>query len=276
MVIVKLYGGLGNQMYQYAAGSVLAEKLDARLRTDLSWFEAIKGNPGVVQRVYELDGFGIMPKELGYLDRMVLSFSPAQEFKESALGFNKSFNKLKGNVILDGYWQSYKYFNGYEDHVSELFKFPASKGKNKKLLDQITSVESISLHVRRGDYNTKIGRKYHGLMPFKYYQESVKAVTRGTASPHLFVFSDEIDWCKENLKFDIPATFVDSNSPNTGSQDMSLMSACKHNIIANSSFSWWAAWLNRNPRKIVCAPKNWFAGEEHQISDRIPGDWLLL
>lgn len=275
-MITKLYGGLGNQMYQYAIGSVLAKKLGTSLRTDLSWFDAIKGNPEVVQRVYELDGFGIVPKEVNYFDRLLLKFNPAIEFKEDKLWYNKKFASLRGNVVLDGYWQSFKYFKGYEDLVAGLFEFPQSNGENQKLLDNISSTESISLHVRRGDYNTKVSRKYHGLMPLGYYRRAMKVIRPEVTNPHIYVFSDEIDWCKENITFKIPTTYVDSNGPNVGAQDMKLMSACKHNIIANSSFSWWAAWLNKNPKKIVCAPENWFAGEEHQIADRIPRNWTLL
>jgi len=269
-------GGLGNQMHQYAAGSVLARKLHANLIMDLSWFDTIKGDPNVVQRIYELDGFGIKPINASLVDSLSLKINPAKTFKERGVSYNKEFENLIGNVILEGYWQSYKYFRGYEDLVSGLFEFPKSTGNNKKLLEEIYSTESISLHVRRGDYNTKTSRKYHGLMPLGYYRKAMKIIEPKLTKPRLFVFSDEIDWCKKNVRFDIPTVFVDSNSLNTGPQDMKLMSACKHNIIANSSFSWWAAWLNRNPKKTVIAPKNWFAGEEHQIADRIPKDWILL
>jgi len=279
MVIVKLYGGLGNQMFQYAAGVSLASKLDSELYMDLNWFDAIKGNPAVTQRIYELKDFGINPKLIGWKEKAELKLKSPTNFQEDGLDFNKGFNKLKGNVVLDGYWQSYKYFDGSSQVVRNEFSFPRKiSAKNKALLRKINGSNSVSLHVRRGDYNTQVGRKYHGLISTVYYERALKDLSKTNKNLRLFVFSDEIDWCKENLEIATKAQteFVDSNSSNTGVEDMRLMSACKHNIIANSSFSWWAAWLNTNPKKQIYAPRQWIKAVKVDLKDRVPEGWRII
>lgn len=277
MVITKLYGGLGNQMYQFAAGEALATKLDTTHYLDTNWFEEIKGNADVVQRVFELDGFAIQPRDISIKDRVRLRLSPPTIFKEGEdYNYHSGFEDLSGNVILDGYWQSFKYFENASDTVRKVFHFPMpSQAENISLIKQIKESESVSIHVRRGDYNTERGKSFHGLLDKTYYDKALADITEYTKKPTLFVFSDEIEWCKANLAFSHPTIFVDSNSPNTGAQDMQLMSSCKHNIIANSSFSWWAAWLNTNPHKRVYAPKNWFKNVE-AVKDRIPPKWQLI
>lgn len=277
MVITKLYGGLGNQMFQYAAGAALAKRLKTNLYMDLGWFDAIKGNSEVTQRVYELDGFNIKPKGINAKDKISARLRPPKVFKEGALDYNADFEALQGNIILDGYWQSHKYFEDYRDLILDTFKFPAkTSANNKRLLKAINASQSISVHIRRGDYNTKAGRSYHGLISLTYYKKAIGLIQKTVDNPVLFVFSDEIEWCKKNIKFELPTTFIDSNGPNSGVEDMRLMSACKHNIIANSSFSWWAAWLNQNDEKQVYAPKTWFKAVKANLDDRVPSDWLII
>jgi hypothetical protein len=263
-------------MYQFAAGKALSLKLNSKLYLDTSWFAEIKGNPDVVQRAYELQDFHIEPGGLSTLDKLRLKLSPPTVFKEPDSRYRADFEKLRGNVLLDGYWQSYKYFKAYENQIQRAFSFPSFKSSsNKQLLKQITVSESVSVHVRRGDYNTKRGRAFHGLLPKTYYQQALANLEKNVKNPTLFVFSDEIEWCKKNFKFKQPAVFIDSNSSNTGVDDMHLMAACKHNIIANSSFSSWAAWLNTNRHKQVYAPKQWFASEK-TLQDRLPPSWIIL
>lgn len=277
MVIAKLYGGLGNQMYQYATAVALAERLRTKAYMDLDWFEEVKKDPELTLRWYELDGFGIAPKTPGFIARMNLKLNPPTVFKEDFFGYLPQFEQLSGNVILDGYWQSYKYFEAHKDAVVNTFSFlKLEDPEGIKVLSRIQSQNSIALHVRRGDYNTKRGRDFHGLIPMSYYQKAAADITKKVKSPTFFVFSDEIDWCKQNIKLDHPTVFVDSNTPRTGVEDMRLMAACKHAIIANSSFSWWAAWLSETPDKIIYAPTAWFKGAEHEIDDRLPSSWIKI
>jgi hypothetical protein len=277
MIITKLYGGLGNQMYQYAAGLSLAKRLSTELFLDLSWFEEVKHQPELTLREYELNQFGIKPKEISLKERVDLRLRPPTILKETFFGYDEEFEKLSGNIILDGYWQSYKYFENYGDDLRRAFQFPKHpKPRNAKIIKKMKDTNSIVLHVRRGDYNTKRGKQFHGLIPLSYYNKAVESICKYVKNPTLFIFSDELEWCKQNLKYDLPMEFIDSNSSNKGVEDMQLMVSCKHYIIANSSFSWWSAWLNPNPNKTVYAPKAWFKGAHHEIKDRIPAGWHIL
>lgn len=277
MVIVKLYGGLGNQMYQFAAGKSLARRLNTAVLLDLEWFKHVKNDPELTLRHYELDGFGILPPRMRAKDKLALKLNHPKVFKESFFGYLKEFEELSGNIILDGYWQSYKYFELYNKDIISEFKFPSKpKPRNKKIIKDIKSSNSVLIHVRRGDYNTKRGKQFHGLLPMNYYNKAVADISKRVKQPMFFIFSDEIEWCRQNFDFKYPTEFIDSNSSNTGPEDMQMMSACKHMIIANSSFSWWAAWLNRNPDKIVYAPLAWFKGAGHIIDDRIPPSWIKI
>ena len=138
----------------------------------------------------------------------------------------------------------------------------------------ISQTNSVSLHIRRGDYvsNQKTNQT-HGTCDLDYYQRCITEIEKEVENPYFFVFSDEIEWVKENLKINHPAEYVDQNTGDKSYEDMRLMSQCKHNVIANSSFSWWGAWLNSYPDKIVFAPKRWFASDKHNTKDLIPEGW---
>lgn len=277
MIIVKLYGGLGNQMFQYATGVALSKSLRTNLYLDLGWFEEIKNSKGATRRVYELDGLGIQPRAFSFFDRLDYRFHPPLIFKEHSLLYQPEFKALKGNVLLDGYWQSYKYFEDYRRDVLRVYNLSTSRSSvNQKLLSAIESSNSISIHVRRGDYTQKAGRSYHGLMPISYYRRAISIMRRSITKPSLFVFSDDIKWCKDNVRFGLPTAYIDNNGPNKGVDDMKLMAACRHNIIANSSFGWWAAWLNQSPGQKVIAPKKWFADAKLNSKDIIPPAWQTI
>ncbi len=270
MIVVKIYGGLGNQMFQYATASILSKKLSTRLYCDLSWYQEKANRSGIVQRHYELDQFGINTRKVGFLAK--LKRQPTL-FKESYQGYDPMFGNLNGDILLDGYWQSYKYFENYELLVRQLFQFPKLK-TNQNLRGEITSSQSISMHIRRGDYAANPKTKaIHGLMPMSYYMTAIKRASKNLKAPKLFVFSDEPSWAKANLKLPLPTVFVERGH---NVDDMHLMSLCKQNIIANSSFSWWSAWLNENPRKQVIAPKQWFNDASLKNPDLLPREWAKL
>ena len=292
MIVVKLMGGLGNQMFQYAAGRSLAQRTGSKLFMDLSWFDIAYTTDTI--REYELDCFGL-PNSFKSVNSLTLieKFEPtlksrlykvtkglrkpyAIHFIEKDQTYNKAFESLEGNVYLDGWWQSQKYF---KDIRSQLLKDFTNKkdpqGQNVDWLKSIQSSNSISLHVRRGDYaNNKNTKSYHGLIGLDYYKAASSKIAKKVKDPHFFVFSDEPEWCKKNLKLDFPTTYISGNKD--GSEDLRLMKNCKHNIIANSSFSWWGAWLNRHPDKMVIAPKRWFSDPKANATDIVPAEWVRL
>ncbi len=295
MIVVLLKGGLGNQMFQYAAGRRLAHKRNTSLALDLSWFENAEQQPGSV-RTYELGDFNVKERfinhsafvlarpEAGlkikvykytkglFKPRLTPYIKPDDEYR-----FDERVLNLPNNTFLEGFWQGPRYFENIRDLLLKDFSYKKPPvGKNKELADKIAKVDSISVHVRRGDYaNNKYFKGFHGLTELDYYQRAIDKLAGGVKQPHFFVFSDEPKWCEKNLKINFPVTYVSHNK--SGSEDLRLMMNCQHNIIANSSFSWWGAWLNQNPNKIVIAPKRWFLNKKANAEiDILPKEWLRI
>lgn len=292
MIVVKLMGGLGNQMFQYAAGRRLSNLRNTGLKLDLSFLNAdTKG--AYTKRDYALDVFSI--KENFATEEEVISYRRLFQSRyrrfiyrkmpflfskayitESGNKYHKNFINYPANTYLEGFWQSDKYFSGIENTIRNDFSFKdPPKGLNKELADKISNGRSVSLHVRRGDYiiNESV-KSYHGVCPPSYYMAGLERIKQKEKDPELFIFSDDAEWCRQNLVFDHPTTYIDHNKGEKSFEDMRLMSLCKHNIIANSSFSWWGAWLNKNPDKIVIAPKEWFADPANRSEDIYPKNWL--
>ena len=185
----------------------------------------------------------------------------------------------RGELYLDGYWQSEKYFKGAVEAIRrELIVQKELEGKNLEIAGMIKEVaQPVSIHIRRGDYvSDKKTNQVHGLCSLDYYESAINRLTETFSSPHFFVFSDDQNWVKENLKLNLPATYVDHNDAATNFEDLRLMSLCKHNIIANSSFSWWGAWLNADSEKVVIAPSKWFADNNMNSQDVCPEVWVRI
>ncbi|MCC7288972.1 alpha-1,2-fucosyltransferase [bacterium] len=278
MITIKLQGGLGNQMFQYAAARSLALRNHTVPTLDLSWFGQ-DFDDSTTPRHYELSCFVLDSSTSRYkgtvLEKLQRRF--AMQYKEPHFHFDKAFKALPKNTTLEGYFQSEKYFSDIRDELLSDFSWvKEAKGTNRELLGRIKKDESsVSVHVRRGDYvSNENAAKFHGLTGLEYYNAAYQRIKKQIKKPRLYIFSDEPDWCKKSLKFDAPTIYVSHNSD--GSEDMRLMKACQHNIIANSSFSWWAAWLNENPDKIVIAPKQWFSHSESNTKDIIPPSWHKL
>lgn len=292
MIIVKLIGGLGNQMFQYAAGRALAMHHNTPLFLDKTTLEEdAKG--AYTQRKFELSCFNIderfaSQKELelfkdgksNRLQRVVNRLFPQAKskltFHESGHIFHSNFFSLPTDTFLIGFWQSEKYFSGIANQIRKDFTLKAPVPSDvKQTLSLINNVNSVSLHVRRGDYvSLKSASEFHGLIGLEHYTKAISFIENKKPGTEIFIFSDDIAWCKENLKFDQMLHFVEHSS---GAEwDMFLMSQCKHNIIANSSFSWWGAWLNTNPEKIVIIPEHWFAGKKSIELDRVAKNWQVL
>ena len=296
MIIVKLMGGLGNQMFQYAAGRRLAHRHNTQLKLDLSFLES----GGVTtRRVYELDhlnisagiatalevaeytgtGTNFLQSLLAAVRRSIgLATAEPHRYVERHFQFDPALLDAPDNSYLAGYWQSEKYFADIGDILRHEFAVRAEPDDwNRRMAEEIKATESFSIHVRRGDYvSDKTTGDYHGICSLRYYQAAVDMVVSQVRSPHFFVFSDDPAWVKENLTVHYPMTYMDHNGPGRGHEDLRLMSLCRHHIIANSSFSWWGAWLCRNPDKIVIAPDTWFNKGEIDTKDLLPARWIRI
>lgn len=288
MIVARIMGGLGNQMFQYAAARRLAVARNTELRLDVEYFAAQS------KRQYALDGWRIRgavatPRELSFflprkrgqritnLLRARWHGEPAPTIlREQRFHFQPEVLSAPDNTYLDGYWQSEKYFAEIADTLREEFTpaLPLS-ARASALAAEIAGRDSISVHVRRGDYVQEEGvREIHGVCRLEYYQESVRRLAETVSDPHCYVFSDDPAWVENNLQLDVPCTFVAPESAGGEVVDLHLMSRCRHHVIANSSFSWWAAWLNPSPHKRVLAPARWFAqAAGRDTRDLLPPAW---
>lgn len=293
MIIVKVFGGLGNQMFQYALARNLAEKHSTLLKLDLTGFEEYK------LRRYNLQCFHIWEhlatkkeiEDILYsqniftkLKRKTIARFGFKDHKNNTCIVEKQFNfdsqilEAPNNVVLDGYWQTEKYFADISDILRREFVVKYQQHpQSQHFANQLQNTESVSLHVRRTDYvQNTLTNQIHGTCNQDYYERAVNYIGERVINPHFFIFSDEPEWTKSNLKLGFPMTIVDCNDASRSYEDLRLMSMCKHNIIANSSFSWWGAWLNPNLNKIVIAPHKWFNDETRNTQDIIPENWIKL
>jgi hypothetical protein len=266
-------------MFQYAAARALAECNNMNVVLDLSWFNQEFDTTTTTPRHYELACFRLGATTEKYRSTTLqnLRLRRVKKYTEPHFHYDPNYTKLPKSTVLSGYFQSEKYFSDIRGVLLEDFSWAKEpKGKNKDNLKQIKNdPSSVSVHVRRGDYvSNENAAKFHGLTGVDYYKAAVKEMTKHVKNPNLYVFSDDPDWCKKNIKFTQQTIYVSHNTD--GSEDMRLMKACRHNIIANSSFSWWGAWLNENSNKIVIAPNQWFSHSESNTKDIIPGSWHKL
>ena len=291
MIITKLMGGLGNQMFQVATAYALATKYNTKFKLDLSFLN--KNNistESFTAREYELAVFNkkfefasqndldfFFPKNKKIIVRFTRKIKRLLHNPQiiidnwNPIGF---FEKKSSYIYLDGYWQSEDYFKSYEQEIKKLFQFPTIDDIRKDLVTEIRAFNSVSIHFRRGDYaNNSHVKAFHGLLEFDYYQRAMNHINSVVINPKYYIFSDDPEWVKMHFENEIDFTIIDTES---GIKDMYLMSLCKHNIIANSSFSWCAAWLNTNPGKIVVVPKKWFNANDLNYEHVIPENWQKL
>lgn len=295
MVIVKLKGGLGNQMFQYAAAAGI-KKRNESIFLDLSFLKKYnQTTDNFIARNFELDIFS-------NIGSLILTPFKSKLFDGSSKISRrlKSLNILNHEILfqadndhnlidlsskssiryLDGYFQSQQYFNNVKESIIEKFSFPELDQHNEGIKKQIlASNNSTSIHIRRGDYvaNSQIF-KYHGVLSLDYYKNALNHLKNELCvEPELFVFSDDFEWVIENL--DLSTTnlhLIEGNTEENSWKDMALMTFCKHHIIANSSFSWWGAWLSQRQGQTY-APHHWFAPHvEYNINHLIPDDWIII
>lgn len=296
MITVRLSGGMGNQMFQYAHGRALSLKHNVPLKLDVTFLNhRIKFphfmRPNFSFRNFDLDVFNIQaeiakPSEIQFWNRPILfgpvmliidailrklAFLPGWEKKFS---FNKETLQFGPNTYLEGFWQSEKYFFDIAPIIREDFtlKEPPSK-VIQELMYEIKNTESVCVHLRR----MHGGGKFHGGYNLDYYENGIKYIENNKKIDKIYVFSDDIEWCKKNIRFSYPTMFVDSEyAGEKGEGHLYLMTVCKYFIIPNSTFSWWGAWLSRYKNKIVVCPKQWFRDATLDTSDLIPSDWIRI
>lgn len=290
MIIARLIGGLGNQMFQYALGRHLAIKNGTTLKLDISELITTNENMDTTLRNYELNNFNIVDKISSVDDvlfvrqnknkflKIVEKFTPyhlRSVVCEKNLSYDEKILNIDDKIAdkyLNGYWQTELYFKEIREQLLEDFSL-----KNEisdlivEISNKIKDTESISLHIRRGDYVKRYSDYYH-IQSIDYYLKALKIIKDMHPNSRVFVFSDDIEWCEDNLNLQTETYFVKSNK---SFEDIYLMSLCDHNIIANSSFSWWGAWLNNNPDKICIAPKKWFKDKKLK-NNIIPEKWITI
>lgn len=256
MIISKIQGGLGNQMFQYSYGRYLSIKYNTKLYLDIRFYSGFQGN---VVRTFLLDKF--KNTEIDTNLNMIQNNHPIYAIIDD-FNYKELPQPVDCNYYMDGYWQSERYFIESEDIIRN--DFTPVNVQNVPLLDTNT----VSMHIRRTDYVTSNG--YHPVQTIDYYKNAIDLIGD---YDNLFVFSDDIKWCKDNLNFK-NMIFMEGFSE---IDDMIIMSMCKDNIISNSTFSWWGAWLNKNTNKKVIAPNKWFGDHVRlDTSNLIPKDWIKI
>ncbi|HXA02812.1 MAG TPA: alpha-1,2-fucosyltransferase [Cytophagaceae bacterium] len=289
MIVVKLSGGLGNQMFQYACGRFLSEIKHTDLQLDVKSFQDKSSNPDLTYRDYQLRIFNIdeklasekdvqsFIKPKSFLKKIIFKIRQKSRGKIIATDSNYDLNILdkESDIYLDGYFQNEKYFIGIKDILSKEFSLKDRLNASySEMQNQISICNSVSIHIRRGDYvNNSVTNNYHGVCGLDYYKKAMSVIAEKVTEPRFFIFSDDVNWVRENLKSQWPLTFV---SGGKSFEDLFLMSQCKHNIIANSSFSWWAGWLNKYPEKIVVGPLKWFNDPKINAGFNLPEKWIRV
>ena len=283
MTIIKLKGGLGNQLFQYAFGRLTAKRRGEELKTDRENL----GAKSDVARAYGLDNFRIQatpatPTEIRAAKYPYGAFSKAWRLVSAKLlrnfhiGYAEKMLRTSASY-LEGFFQSYHYLEPIRE---DLLEEVSPKGdlflKQAALVVKMAAVNSVAVHIRRGDYVSDAKTKSaHFICDLAYYEKAMTLIREKVASPIFYVFSDDIAWAKDNLKSREPLIFV-SNPEMKDYEELVLMSKCRHDIIANSSFSFWGAWLNRNPDKIVIAPERWNNQYPHAYRELLPPEWIKI
>lgn len=291
-VVIRLSGGLGNQMFQYAFGRVIAEKRMSPLI--LNCFSFKNKSSRLTQRDYALDYFSLS-------DSVTVSYEPYSLNLNRFAKFTPLVSKLLSvrfekntsydfDIINDmysrtfeGYWQSHRYFENISHILLQDFKFRGEFCSSFiRYEKEINSRQSVMLHVRRGDYvSLPTASSYHGVLNTDYYRLAASEILSRKPKACFFVFSDDIDWCRQTLKF-LPddTRYIESDPCRCDIQELILMSLCKYHIIANSSFSWWSAWIasasKKNYEGVTFAPKNWFVDRQVDKNSQFPSHWILL
>lgn len=271
MKVIKLIGGLGNQMFQYALYKAFESRGEEIYLDDNTYFKHENCPP---HSVFHLDIFDVKYKSVrcnlvyslkllieNYLNRYGIGIKIVNTYKEKAVSSYDSsvFNTSSSYIV--GYWQTSKYFENISEVIKQAFTYNGPwTDTNSAYRDEMTSCESVCVHIRRGDY-LKAADIYGGICTEDYYRKSIKFIKDKVENPRFFVFSNDLDWCKTFFENEDNTVFVEGNDVAHSYMDMILMTYCKHHIVANSSFSWWGAWLSKEDG-ITVAPGKWLNTQE--------------
>lgn len=294
-IVSKLIGGLGNQMFRYAAGKALALENGVSLELDISLLiDHAHIHSEYDKRDFELNIFPNITENVidlkktnrSFFIRNLLKFvpfgtKPLPVYNERQFTFDPDFLRLHPPVIIHGDWQTELYFKKYESQIRHCFAFSPleNSDSNTIIANAIKNTNAVSVHVRRGDYLNPSILSLNGICSESYYENAIGLILKQVKNPFFYFFSDDTSWVKKNLtKFTANYVIVEGNTGENSWKDMYLMSICKHHIIANSSFSWWGAWLNPAKDKQVVAPLKWFATKDtyYNTKDLIPSGWLRI
>lgn len=288
-----LQGGLGNQMFQYAIARALSEHYQSLFLLDRSWFDVPQEQ--TTPRPYQLDllniktvglledAFPKRPNRLKRLTQALLPIGPIVYYQTDAFAFDSGlFNIPKmqeRDLYLFGYWQAFPYLSSVRSILQTEFSTRKAVSPHyQPYLKAIRSSESVMLHIRRGDYvSSPSAAKFHGVLPLSYYINAISLVLSQKPNTNFFIFSDDLSWAKEALPKELNITFVENSlQPDAAAEELQLMFECKHHIIANSSLSWWGAWLKKNSPGIVIAPNRWISDNHLDLSNLLPASWQKL
>lgn len=284
MIYARLFGGLGNQLFQYAAARALSQRLGVGLGLDHRYLRRNPAHMGFALNHFaieaDIDPAGLPP----HRDRAMAyalwrtGFGRPKFLRERGLGVNPTVLAAQDDTYLHGYFQSQDYFSDALEKIrAELRITTPPSAENQDWLDRIAADEgAISVHLRRGDYvDVKKGNATHGTCDEGYYRAALAQITeRNAVNPRAYVFSDDPGWARAYLDLGVETVVLGHNGPMRHYEDLRLMAACRHHVIANSTFSWWGAWLNPSPTKSVVAPKRWFATEKMMNPDILPAGWI--
>ncbi len=287
MIIINLKGGLGNQMFQYALGRSLSIQFSRDLKFDLSFYDD-NLDLNITKRNFELDYLSVQVdpanvNDLKFKNRnSILDFFTSNKTKVyTDTNFKSILEKSFSRYYFDGFWQSELFFKEIRDVLLREFTPKIELDLvNMSWLNSITNSNSVAVHIRRGDYITNLNANaFHGICTVEYYRNAIQYIKNNTSDPSFYFFSDDMSWVKNNFHSDEGKyNFIENNIGDKSYLDITLMASCKHNIIANSTFSWWGAWLNNNSNKIVIAPTLWFSdlNENRKAEKLIPKSWIRI
>ncbi|MBD8348141.1 alpha-1,2-fucosyltransferase [Dysgonomonas sp. HGC4] len=282
MVQVSLYGGLGNQLFQYATAKNMARLNNAELYLCLDWFNQDFKN--TTKRIFDLEYFNIKYKRTRSLKPRILSklWKPCYITEKSPFSYNQGLLNLRNrNIWLSGNWSFFSYFDDIKDQLREEMHPKTVNAENKLVLQEIVNTNSVSVHIRRGDYSSS---NLFCILDQAYYLEAISKVRECIDNPIFYIFSDDIDFVKKSFQNE-NVRIIDINHGSDSYMDLYLMSQCQHNIIANSTFSWWAAYLNANLDKMIIAPQKWYQEDNtYYIENKdiasegkfYPQEWIVL